>query len=190
MLENLAGTLLRNVRRMQNNLANNSFTGIRSIHLAPNEDKPASLEKWWDTLTLDEKKEAAELTWLSQGSSIKHAGYGWWISIFREIGFLTNCDASRPTKDTRLYRGCRPELHRGMPWTTDPIAAKIFASRGTNTGTKRVYTTVAPPDAVLAIFDGKVDSSHMEGMPDIMFVREYVLDCTRINPDLVEEYKG
>lgn len=168
-------------------LATKLPTPVASVAFAYRDEKAYFLAKWWDRMTIEEKHECLEMTWLNQGSSAR-LGYDWWIPYFKEIGFLTNCGAEKPIKEVRLYRGSRPELKCGMPWTTNPIVAKVFAERGTQTGTKRVWTTKVSPELVLGIVKGVMDSSHMDGMEGLTDVVEYIVDYRGLDPDLIEEY--
>lgn len=170
----------------QRKICNKAITPEMAVHIAAPFDKPYFLCEWWDRMNETQKRELLQHVWLSQGSSAWF-GYDWWLPKFEEIGFYSNCGIEKPIEPVILYRGAEPAYHRGMAWTPDVEVAKIFAARDKTADEKRIFKMTVPPEFILAIFSGGVDSSHCEGKEKITSVIEYVLDYRELNPDYITD---
>jgi hypothetical protein len=86
-----------------------------------------------------------------------------WLDLFTVAGFtIDGRPAVQPTGPTTLWRGCVHALRRRMSWTSDRGLAQRFAIegfRGRPAG--RLYQTVAPPDAVLCVNNGREESEYV-----------------------------
>ena len=72
------------------------------------------------------------------------------VNIFRSVGFVSDDGSTRPTEPIRVYRGGHAE---GMSWTTSLETAEWFAMRlGLD---ETVLSAIAPPEAILAIINGR-----------------------------------
>ncbi|MEH7328092.1 hypothetical protein CN330_24240 [Priestia megaterium] len=165
-----------NLAYMQRDWTKRAPTPEMAISIANWFDKPYVLYQWWGKLDDKQKEELLTETWLWCKTPIAW-NYDWWISLFEEVGFISNCDIGKPTEPIKLYRGCRPELRNGMSWATDPEKAKLFVSRGTQTGTKTVFELKVQPEHVLAIIQEW-------GMT------EYVVDYRKLDIADIKEYQG
>lgn len=148
--------------------------------LKRNEEKVLNLKKHWNTFDMEEKKDKLLDAWKSQSSSAKW-GYEWWVSLFKETGFITNCGANQPTEEIILYRGCKPKVKRGMPWTNDYKTAKYFAERKKTTNCSTyIYTTKVKPESILGIIQGKVDP--------VTYITEYIVNYQDLTEKQIEIY--
>ncbi len=76
-----------------------------------------------------------------------------WMALFRKAGFVSDRGQPAPTKPLRVWRGALHFYRRGMAWTTDREKAVWFA---TAFGLpSKVYTAIAKPTRVLALFDDR-----------------------------------
>lgn len=138
------------------------------------------MSKKWDTFTVEERPLMLLEAWKKQSSSAKW-GYDWWVSLFKETGFITNAGLAQPSKEIRLYRGSKDAFKQGMPWTDDPKIAEIFAKREeTKKHPAKVYTTIVKPELVLAIVYCKVDL--------FTYITEYVVNYQELSEDQIEVY--
>ena len=80
-------------------------------------------------------------------------GLDWWLPYFEELGFITNCDANKPTEFITLYRGVEEPFAVGMSWTNQLWLAKSFIHRNKifRDMDKHLYESVVKPEHILAI---------------------------------------
>lgn len=88
-----------------------------------------------------------------------------WLGLFRTVGFITDDEEEQeemaPHVPVRLWRGAIPSRARGMAWTSDKSRAKWFATRLDGVSSRErgaVWTTMAPPEAILARFTRRGES--------------------------------
>lgn len=76
-----------------------------------------------------------------------------WLKMFRAAGYTDNgLPAHRPTEPVRLYRGSAEFDRNNWHWTRNPAIAAAFAWwKQYEDG--HIWTTVAPPQALLCRFD-------------------------------------
>ena len=78
------------------------------------------------------------------------------MEMFCHLGYAHDALApdEKPSEPVRVYRGGEPN---GIAWSLSVNTARWFASRWTHaTGiTEPVYSAIAPPEAVLAIYFGR-----------------------------------
>ncbi|WP_145524127.1 hypothetical protein [Virgibacillus sp. SK37] len=108
-------------------------------------------------------------------------GFDWWIPYFEDTGFITNCDASKPTKPVVLYRGVEPFFRQGMSWSNNIDMAKTFADSASLISNKYVYGTIVQPESILAIFKG--NAVNIDGSPIKNHGIEYVVNHQQLNID-------
>ncbi|MEK5481029.1 hypothetical protein [Viridibacillus sp. FSL R5-0888] len=123
-------------------------TPYDAITIAFDIDKPYFLEKWWNTLSIDEKQEYLIYCWLHNDSIFIH-GMAFWIDRFIETGYLSNCDIKQPEEPIKLYRGCIEGLEDAMSWTNDIEIAGLYANQFEGS---HVYKTIATKNDILSIF--------------------------------------
>lgn len=142
-------------------------------------DKQAMLNKWWPSLSIEDKKKYLIHVWLNKGTALMF-GYGWWVPYFEETGFLTNYEIDVPEK-IRLYRGSLPWLRDGMSWTPDKEFATLFADQYEESS---LYMIDAEKVDILGVFEGTAgivgdDSSVRIGI-------EYVLNSAKIVDRIID----
>lgn len=135
---------------LQRQMCLDSKDPLYAIYEAPPFDKQYFLAEWWDKLDIDDKKRYLTHVWLNKGPSFL-LGYDWWFPYFKDVGFLTNCNADRPTKEVVLYRGAFPFIKYGLSWTDDIELAKLFGSQHDES---RVYKAVVKPESILGVIRG------------------------------------
>lgn len=126
-----------------------------AIFNAPYFDKQALLGKWWEHLTLEEKKEYLIHVWFNKADGTLY-GFDWWLPFFEETGFITNTDACMPDEPITLYRGIEPFFKYGMSWTPEIDFARRFVDSVLLMGEKKLYKAVVSPDNILAILKGNL----------------------------------
>jgi len=161
---------------VQRNLALKADNPISAIKCAADIDQPYFLKKWWPKMTHEEKKQMIVKVWFNHISCAVF-GYDWWLPLFKECGFITNCNIEKPLDEIKLYRAIEPNetYIRGMSWTPDLGMAKFVQSFNKEA---KIYTTVVQPEFVLAI---------LEGFPRGVCLLEYVIDYRGLGE--VNEYK-
>lgn len=105
------------------------------------------------SLTIEELRD--QLVWAWQDCEHpRQFGYRALIRLFRRAGPLTD-GPELPTEPIEVYRGVDNRRDaRGLSWTRDLERAKWFAQRFSSIHKGRhVYRTIAPPSAVLAVFE-------------------------------------
>ena len=73
----------------------------------------------------------------------------WLINLFREIGFYSDNGWAAPKQPMPIFRGGRQD---GMSWTLDRRVATFFAKRFNPEQPLPLYSAIAPPESVLAVF--------------------------------------
>jgi len=143
-------------------------------------DLPFFLDKWWDKLDRHYKERYLTETWFKKIDGHLN-GLNWWIPYFNELGFITNCEAPKPSEPIVLYRGVEPYFRLGMSWTNNVDMAETFAGSDSLIGNKFVYGTVVQPESILAVFKGNAVDT--DGQPYIEHGLEYVVNHQHLSFD-------
>jgi hypothetical protein len=99
------------------------------------------------------------------------------VRLFTDTGFLADDPSvSAPAAELAVFRGCHPATSHGVSWTTSPVIARAFCGErgdmlalrarfagalnrrhalGSPTVRHRVYTAIAPPKSILALFSSR-----------------------------------
>lgn len=97
--------------------------------------------------------------------------------LFKTLGFVSDCDLSveaLPDSFT-LFRGSLARHKRGLSWTRSGMKAAWFASRFNRRG--NVYSTIATPDMVLAVFNSR---GEREVLLDYRKIKDIILEQERV----------
>ena len=96
---------------------------------------------------------AAVSAWTSAEYPQEALGRQTWLDIFADAGFsIDGRPAERPAGTVQLFRGATHKRRRMMAWTTSREVSESFAHGGLGgRGLGQVWTTTAPPAAMLAI---------------------------------------
>ena len=88
-----------------------------------------------------------------------------WLDLFTVAGFtIDGKPAERPDEPVELWRGAAHDRRQGMSWTSDRAKAEWFAARWTQVDLDEggsLYRTVAPPEALLCVNNGRNESEHV-----------------------------
>ena len=84
-------------------------------------------------------------------SSEATLGTARWVALFTRCGYLVeDAPALRPTGPVRLWRAAPRQRARGMAWTARRSVAEQYATNGGRRTAEPLWTTLAPPAALLA----------------------------------------
>ncbi|MDO9455218.1 hypothetical protein [Nocardioides sp.] len=119
-----------------------ALTAVSERCLAPRAADRALSRAW----SLDNSPEAA-------------IGTDDWVAAFRVVGFTCDPDEpfEQPTSPTQVWRGAPTERARGLAWTTDIHVAADFAGATAGASRGGVWTTVVPPQLVLARYNTRAE---------------------------------
>lgn len=82
-----------------------------------------------------------------------------WRWLFNVAGFTVDgVRAARPAEPVLLYRGTVPERRTDWSWTTDRAVAERFAAGSGGRPPGRIYTVLAPPEALLCACNGRQEA--------------------------------
>jgi len=128
---------------------------------------PALLLDWWRSgeLSVDDLAAVLPAAWVTPEWPEPVLGTAQWMDFFRLVGFLTDDpDLTVPTEPLTVYRGTTQARVRHMSWTTDPTVAQWFADRWREAlrPSATVFTVLAPPEAVLAVFNFQRTGLHAD----------------------------
>lgn len=186
----LANALFRTIDTARNNLVQNLVRRTNDLNLAissvKQEDKPGLLVELWPKMTKEEKPKLLLKVWKNHLPNAYY-GYDWWLPLFEEVGFFSNCGAEKPEKEVTLFRGVEPDPQylRGMSWTPFIYLAEIAVEH--KSGPARVFTTKVKPEAILAIVQGQIISKRYKG---IRPYTEFIIDYRKLNLEDIREYKN
>lgn len=148
---------------------------VEAIVKAAPFDKQHFLENRWNELNLEEKENMLSHVWFNKGRVGVLFGYEYWLPFFKEVGFMTNCNATRPKEPTKLYRGTEAPFKRGISWTTDLEVAKSYVVEGSPFGEVKIYQTIVEPESIFGIFFEEigVGRTSMETFHSIEYIVNY-----------------
>ncbi|MDJ0341772.1 hypothetical protein [Streptomyces sp. PH10-H1] len=85
-----------------------------------------------------------------------------WRWLFKVAGFTVDgIPADRPDHPVLLWRGTVPERRTDWSWTTDRAVAERFAAGSGGRPPGRVYTLLAPPEALLCAYNGRQEAEYV-----------------------------
>lgn len=143
------------------------------------------LLKWWPKLTHEDKKELLTKVWTNNMPNAYY-GYDWWLPLFEDVGYFSNCGIEKPTEDIVLYRGIEPDPRyiRGMSWTADTDIAELVVEKKDG-WPSRIYEAKIKPEYILAVVKSHIINS--KGTAHHLFPG-YVVDYIKLNLEDIKEW--
>ena len=138
----------------------------RHIWLYENPYRLQMLAEWYadGILDLPDLQKLLPEVWVNSEYPVGATGQSeWLITLFRAAGFYSDNGWAAPKVPMPVYRGGHSE---GMAWTLDKQVATFFAKRFQD-GTS-LYSAIAPPEAILAIFMDARGESEVVVDPDYL----------------------
>ncbi|WP_367324818.1 hypothetical protein [Streptomyces sp. HUAS ZL42] len=136
----------------------------RLIGLAGRNHGPALLEEAYSEAKISAETVTALIGGIWSGAEFpdRQLDHDTWRWLFDIAGFtIDGIPAPRPTEPILLWRGTVPERRTDWSWTTDRKVADEFAAGSGGRPPGRLYTVLAPPEALLCANNSRNEAEYV-----------------------------